>query len=167
MPVANSALPAPPPPTALLADDAIELRLIRVLGPAEAERRPPEARFLAVAPECRFAIHRREDGERVGRIHIRLTDDPTIVRAVGHSGYEVDEAHRRRGYAARALRLIRGVARHYGVAPLWVLIAPENAPSRRTAERAGLTLAGIVPAAPEALALGLEPELCRYVAERP
>ena len=73
----------------------------------------------------------------------------------------------RRAEDAVELRLIRGVALHYGVAPLWVLIAPENVASRRTAERAGLTLVDLVPAAPEALALGLEPELCRYVAERP
>lgn len=165
--MSNESLPDPPPPVELLADDLVELRLIRVLGPAEADARPPEARFLAADPECRFAIHRREDGARVGRIHIRLTGDPLIVRAMGHSGYEVDEGHRRQGYAARALRLIRGIARHYGVAPLWVLIAPDNTASRRTAERAGFRLAGVVPAAPEALALGLEPELCRYVADQP
>jgi predicted acetyltransferase len=165
--VTTDSLPHPAPPDALLGDDAVELRLLRVLGPADADARPPEARFLASAPECRFAIHRRGDGVRVGRIHIRLTHDPTIVHAVGHSGYEVDQAHRRQGYAARALRLIRGLARHYGVAPLWVLIAPENAASRRTAERAGLRLVDIVPAAPEARAMGLESELCRYVAEQP
>lgn len=160
-------LPDPPPAPELLGDDVVELRLIRVLGPADADARPAEARFLASAPECRFAIHRRGDGERVGRIHVRLTGDPLIVDAMGHSGYAVDEAHRRQGYAARALRLIRGIARHYGVAPLWVLIAPDNVASRRTAERAGFRLAGVVPAAPEALALGLEPELCRYVADQP
>jgi predicted acetyltransferase len=160
-------LPAPAPSDAVLADDVIELRLLRVLGPADAAGRPPELRFLAAAPECRFVIHRRADGERVGRIHLRLTDDAAIVRALGHSGYEVDEAHRRRGYAVRAVLAIRRVARHYGVAPLWVLIAPGNVASRRTAERAGLTLVDTVAAAPEALAAGLEPELCRYVAEWP
>lgn len=165
--VPTRSLPDPHPPPALLGDDVVELRLLRVLGPADVDARPAEARFLSCAPECRFAIHRRADGVRVGRIHIRLTDDATIVRAVGHSGYEVDVAHRRQGYAARALRLIRGIARHYGVAPLWVLIAPENTASRRTAERAGLRLVDVVAAVPEALALGLEPQLCRYVADDP
>jgi len=145
----------------------MELWPLRVLGPADADARPPEARFLAVAPECRFAIHRRSDGVRIGRIHLRLTDDPTVLRAVGHCGYEVDEAHRRQGYAARALLAVRRLARHYGVAPLWVLIAPGNLASRRTAERAGLAFVDTVPSAPEALALGLEPELCRYAVERP
>jgi predicted acetyltransferase len=159
--------PAPPPPEDLLRDDVVELRLLRVLGPADAAARPPELRFLRAAPECRFAVHRRTDGERVGRVHLRLTDDPTILRAVGHSGYEGDEAHRRRGYAVRALLAVRRVARHYGVAPLWVLIAPGNVASRRAAERAGLTLVDTVAAAPGALAAGLEPELCRYAAARP
>ncbi len=160
-------LPEPPPPAEALGDDVIELRLLRVLGPDDAEARPPEARFLSAAPECRFAIHLRGDGERVGRIHLRLTDDPGVVRAVGHSGYEVDEPHRRRGYASRALRLIRGVARHYGVAPLWVLIAPENTASCRTAERAGLRLVDTVAAEPEAERLGLGPRLRRYMAAEP
>ena len=145
----------------------MELRLLRVLGPAQADARPPEARFLSAALECRWAIHRVADGLRVGRIHLRLTDDPAIVRAVGHCGYEVDEAHRRYGYAARALTAVRRLARHYEIAPLWVLIAPDNTASRRTAERAGLTLVDTVAATQEALALGLEPELCRYAAERP
>lgn len=165
--MAHSDLPAPAPPGALLQDDAIELRLLRVLGPSDAAARPPEARFLSTATECRFAVHRRADGARVGRVHLRLTDDPTILRAVGHSGYETDEAHRRQGYAARALFAVRRLARHYGVAPLWVLIAPENVASRRTAERAGLVLVDTVAAAPEALAMRLEPELCRYAVRDP
>lgn len=151
----------------ILRDDVIELRLIRVLGPADVDRRPPEAQFLAPATECRFAIHRREDGVRVGRVHVRLTDESTIVRALGHSGYEVEEAYRRRGYATRALLAIRRVARHYRIAPLWVLIAPGNVASRRTAERAGLTLVDTIVTVPEALAMGLEPELCRYVVVQP
>ena len=156
-----------PPPAGSLGDDVVELRLLRVLAAGDEEARPPEARFLARAPECRFAIHRRSDGLRVGRIHLRITGDPDITRAMGHCGYEVDEAHRRHGYAARALGLIRRVADHYGVAPLWVLIEPENVASRRTAERAGLQLVDVVPTAPEARALALGPQLCRYVAERP
>lgn len=165
--MASFELPEPCPPAELLRDDVIELRLLRVLGPEDAESRRVEERFLAVTSECRFAIHRREDGARVGRIHLRLTDDATILRAVGHAGYEVAEPHRQRGYAARALLVIRQLARHYRVAPLWVLIAPENVASRRTAERAGLALVDIVAAEPEALAMGLEAELCRYVATQP
>lgn len=90
----RAGLPIPVPPDDALQDDVIELSLLRVLGPADAAARSPEARFLSAAPECRFAIHRRSDGERVGRIHLRLTDDPTVLRAIGHSGYEIDAAYR-------------------------------------------------------------------------
>ena len=45
----------------MLRDEAIELRLLRVLGPGDVMSRPLEARFLAAATECRFAIHRSAD----------------------------------------------------------------------------------------------------------
>ena len=166
-PMTTTALPGPPPPVNLLADDLVELRVLRVLGPDDADSRAPETRFLASAPECRFAIHRRSDGERVGRIHLRLTNDPAITHTLGHCGYAVDEAHRRHGHATRALRLVHGLARHYGVSPLWVHIEPHNVASRRTAERAGLSLVDVVATAPEAVALGLGGEMCRYAAELP
>lgn len=154
--------PASPPPRELLADDAIELRLIRILGPHDAEARPENERFLSRVRECRFAIHRRSDGLRVGRIHLRVTRDEQVVRAAGHSGYAVDEEHRRNGYATRAIRLIVGLARHWDVLPLWVLIEPHNAASRGAVERAGLVLADTVDSAPELMALGMGPRVCRY-----
>jgi hypothetical protein len=63
--------------------------------------------------------------------------------------------------------LIRGLARHYDIAPLWVLMAPDNLASRRAAERVGFTLHDIASASVEALALGLDAEVCRYIIERP
>jgi tagatose 1,6-diphosphate aldolase len=150
------------PAGAVLADDAIELRLLRVLRPDDPSARPPEARFLASALEYRFAIHRVTDGLRVGRIHLRVTDDPLILRALGHAGYAVDEAHRRNGYAARAVRLIAGLAQLYGVSPLWVLIEPDNVASRKTVERAGFDLVDTVDTLPEGITLGLGPRVCRY-----
>lgn len=159
-------LPGPAPAPASLADEVLELRLLRVLGPGGEDRRPPEARFLALVPECRFAVHRRADGVRIGRIHLRLTNDPAIAGAIGHTGYEIEAPFRRQGYATRALQLIRGLAAHYRVEPLWVLIEPENGPSRRTAERAGLRLVDVVPTAPEARAFGLGATVCRYVLEQ-
>lgn len=152
------------PSGAVLADDVVELRLLRVLLPGDAAARPPEARFLSPALEYRFAIHRRSDGLRVGRIHLRITDDPLILRALGHTGYAVDEAHRRNGYATRAIRLIAGLARRCGVAPLWVLIEPDNAASRGAVERAGFALVDVADTLPEGIALGLGPRVCRYVA---
>lgn len=150
----------PPPPT--LQDDVIELRLLRILGPADAAARSSAAQFIASAPEYRFAIHRRNDGVRVGRIHLRITQDELVLRAIGHAGYAVDDAHRRQGYATRAVRLIQQLARGIGLSPLWILIAPDNVASRRTVERVGFQLVDIVAASPEALAIDVAPEVCRY-----
>jgi predicted acetyltransferase len=160
--VTHPSLPDGLPAGAVLADDVIELRLLRVLRPGDPAARPPEARFLAAALEYRFAIHRRADGLRVGRIHLRVTDDPLILRALGHAGYAVDEAHRRNGYAARAIRLVAGLARLCEVAPLWILIEPDNIASRRAVERAGFDLYDEVDTLPEGTALGLGPRVCRY-----
>jgi len=155
------------PAGASLSDDAIELRLIRVLAPGDVSARPPEARFISSAREYRFAIHRTTDGLRVGRIHLRATDDAAIVCAVGHAGYAVDEEHRRNGYAVRAVRLITGLAHRCGIAPLWVLIEPENIASRMVVERAGFALVDEVDTRPEAVALGLGPRVCRYAIANP
>jgi len=153
------------PPPALLSDSVIELRIIRVMGPDNAAARPANEQFLTRVPEYRFAIHRRSDGLRVGRIHIRVTSDESIVRSLGHSGYAVDEPHRWKGYASRAIRLIIGLARFWNVLPLWVLIEPENLASRRAAERAGMVLVDVVDSTADALALGVGSKVCRYRSE--
>jgi predicted acetyltransferase len=153
--------------TKVLADEVIELRLLRVLGCEDTVLRPPEAQFLCRAPEYRFAIHRQSDSLRVGRIHLRVTNDESIVSAVGHTGYEVDEPHRRNGYAVRAIRLIIGLARQCSVAPLWVFIEPDNVASRKAAERAGFQLVDVINTLPETAILGIGPQVCRYVIEQP
>lgn len=55
-----------------------------------------------------------------------------VLRAVGHAGYAVDEAHQR------------------------------NTASRRTVERVGFELVDTVAASPEALAIDVAQEVCRY-----
>jgi predicted acetyltransferase len=145
-----------------LHDDTIELRLIRFMAAGDLGHRDPATAFLAAAPEYRFAIHRRAGGQRVGRIHMRVTDDPGIVEVLGHMGYAVDEAHRRQGYAVRAIRLLIGLAARLGQSTLWVLIEPENIASCRAIERAGFHLVDEVDTNESALALGLGPRLRRY-----
>lgn len=127
----NGAVPPEIISLATLADELIELRLLRVLEPGDIASRPPEAQFLCRVPEYRFSIHRRSDGLRVGRIHLRVTHDEAILHAVGHTGYAVDEPHRRNGYAVRAIQLIIVLTRRCNLAPLWVFIEPENVASRR------------------------------------
>ena len=153
------------PSPAMLADEIVELRLIRVLQPGDVASRPPEAQFLCRVPEYRFAIHLCSNGLRVGRIHLRVSNDQDILGAVGHTGYAVDEAHRRNGYATRAIRLISDVAQYYGITPLWVLIEPDNVASRRAVERAGFQLMDVIDTRPEARGLGIGPRVCPYVME--
>ena len=109
-------------------DEVIELRTIQVLQPGDISERSPETEFLAKVPEVRFAIHRLSDGLRVGRIHLRVTDDPTILEILGHGGYEPPTTCRlsrqrvietliralmsmRNGLSSRALRNQEGEAR--------------------------------------------------------
>lgn len=146
----------------MLQDDVIELRLIRFMNVGDLTSRGPGTEFLGAAPEYRFAIHRRGDGLRVGRIHFRITNEPEIVEVLGHMGYAVDEAHREQGYAARAIRLAAAVADRLGQGELWVHVEPDNVPSRCAIERAGFELVEEVDSKPPALALGLGPRLCRY-----
>jgi predicted acetyltransferase len=145
-----------------LCDEAIELRLIRVLEIGDMSRREPDTAFLSAAPEYRFAIHRRSDNLRIGRIHVRIADDPGIVEVLGHMGYAVDEEHRRQGYAARAIRLMTAVANRLGQHTLWVLIERDNIASCRAIERAGFELVDEIDTREAARALGLGPRLRRY-----
>jgi RimJ/RimL family protein N-acetyltransferase len=77
-------------------------------------------------------------------------------------GYAVDQAHRRKGYAVRAIRLATALAGHLGQHELWVHIEPDNIPSCRAIERSGFELVEEVRSRPLAVALGLGPRLCRY-----
>ncbi len=149
-------------PAELLRDDEIELRLIRFLPIGDLSKRNSASAFLAAAPEYRFAIHRRPDGLRVGRVHVRTTDDPAIAPVMGHMGYAVDEEHRRRGYATRAICLMTALAAHLGQKSLWIIIETDNIASRRAAERAGFELIDEVDTHSSASALGIGPRVCRY-----
>lgn len=158
----NAGTPFELPSIVPASDDVIELRPVRVLGPADVAARPPELAFLASVLEYRFAIHRCSDQLRVGRIHIRQTTDPAITRVLGHLGYAVDEEHRRQGYAVRALRLLLGVAQFLEIAPLWVLIEPDNVASCRVVERCDFELVEELPTAPAGIAQGLGPTVRHY-----
>jgi hypothetical protein len=50
-----------PPPPASISDDAIQLRLLRVLEAGDTDSRTADTQFLAEVPEIRYAIHRREE----------------------------------------------------------------------------------------------------------
>ncbi|MEM9110911.1 MAG: GNAT family N-acetyltransferase [Planctomycetota bacterium] len=149
-------------PKPLLSDGTIQLRLIRTVGQDNALRRSEAERFLDNILEYRFAIHLVEDGLRVGRIHLRRTNDPRITEIIGHSGYAVDEAYRGNGYATRAVRLIIGLAMYWGITPVWILIEPDNIASCKTVKRVGFELIDEIDSTQELFSLGIGAIVRRY-----
>jgi tagatose 1,6-diphosphate aldolase len=93
-------------------------------------------------PTYRFSIV--VDSEQVGRIDLRLGATDFMVRFAGQVGYGIDPPYRGHRYAARALHLLKSVARIHGFDVLWISCNPENLASRRTCELAGAELVEIV-----------------------
>ncbi len=62
----------------------------------------------------------------------------------GHIGYRVEENYRGNNYASKACKIIKDVAIAHGMNRLIITCNPENYPSRKTCEKAGLKLKEIV-----------------------
>ena len=95
-------------------------------------------------PAYRFDMILVGSGTEVGHIDLRVGDTQRIAAYAGHIGYGVDPAHRGHRYAARACRLLLGLARRHGMQTLWITCNPDNAASRRTCEILGARLVEIV-----------------------
>ncbi len=83
-------------------------------------------------------------GVSVGRINLRLSNSHLVQQYAGHIGYAVAEPFRGRRLAARAVAMLKPLARRHGLSPLWITCNPENAASRRTCEIAGGVLVNTV-----------------------
>lgn len=79
-----------------------------------------------------------------GTLSFRLADTEQIRMYSGHIGYGVFPPARGHHYAERAVRLVVPLARAHGMNHLWITCNPDNIPSRRTCERLGAELVGIV-----------------------
>ena len=80
----------------------------------------------------------------VGQITLQVTPSRN-VDYIGHIGYRVHETFRGNNYALKACRLIMQQAKKHGMKELIITCNPDNAPSRRTLEKLGGRLMGIVP----------------------
>ncbi|MGA7243706.1 MAG: GNAT family N-acetyltransferase [Terracidiphilus sp.] len=95
-------------------------------------------------PTYFFRMMSVDRGEELGTINLRIGSTPHIERYAGHIGYGVHAAYRGHHFAARALVLLRPLARSFGIDPLWITCDPENAASRRSLEIAGAEFVEIV-----------------------
>jgi predicted acetyltransferase len=110
-------------------------------------------------PTCHFAMVHAESDELLGHINLRTNSTFDHFLYSGHIGYEVNEKHRGRRYAARSVRLLFPLAARLGLDPLWITCDPENIASRRTCEIAGGELVEIIEQAGDDSGIGPK---CRY-----
>ncbi len=109
-----------------LTDGEISLQLERK---AQAD---PERGYV---PAYHFAIL-DPSGRKAGTCDLRIGYGESLYYG-GHIGYAVDAGYRGHHYAARACRLLFGLARRHGMGYLIITCDPENTASARTALAAG------------------------------
>jgi predicted acetyltransferase/SAM-dependent methyltransferase len=88
----------------------------------------------ARVPAYRFSI--RKDGAHIGNVSLRIGYTDELYYG-GQIGYDVDEAHRGRGYAVRACRLLGRVLRAHGMEKALITNDVDNHASRRVCEKLG------------------------------
>ena len=109
-----------------LTDGTITLKITKQ-SPADPER--------GYVPAYHFAILDR-DGNEAGACDLRIGYTEGLYYG-GHIGYRVEEAFRGQHFAARACRLLFGLAARHGMGYLIITCDPSNAASARTALAAG------------------------------
>ncbi len=112
--------------TGFLESDGIKLVLNRTRS-AEPERKR--------LPAYCFRICDRQ-GNTLGTCDLKIGYSDAIYYS-GHIGYEIAEPYRGHHYAAKACRLLFGLAGKHGMDHLYITCAPDNLPSRRTCEHLG------------------------------
>lgn len=83
--------------------------------------------------------------EIAGGLTLRVGNTYDLETYVGHFGYGVHPPARGKHLAERSVRLLLPLARAHGLKRIWITANPDNRPSRRTCERLGCSLAGVVP----------------------
>lgn len=94
-------------------------------------------------PAYKYKITLHNLSESIGNIDIRIGNNKGIYYG-GHIGYAIDEPHRGNSYASKACKIIKQVAIAHEMDSLVITCNPDNYPSRRTCEKAGLKLKEIV-----------------------
>jgi len=117
-----------------LTDNEIDLILVEKT-PANDEK--------GYVPAYKYKIKLHHQDTSIGNIDIRIGYNENLYYG-GHIGYDIDEAYRGNSYASKACKLIKQVAIAHEMDRIYITCNPDNYPSRRTCEKAGLILEKIL-----------------------
>ena len=108
------------------------------------EQEDPADPTRGFVPCYHFGILRHGDPRKVGEARLRVgtLDECPSLAISGQLGYIVEPQDRGHGFAARACRLLRPVARAHGLDPVLITCDPENIASLRTCQQLGATFVG-------------------------
>ena len=98
-------------------------------------------------PSYHFTICDRE-GHKAGRCDLRIGHNRQLYFG-GNIGYQVHEPYRGHHYAAKACRLLFGLALRHDLGYVLITCNPDNLPSRRTCEGLGGELIDIAAVPPD------------------
>lgn len=117
-----------------LTDGMIDLKI---------EDKTPSNEEKGYVPAYKYRITLHNSDDSIGIISIRIGYNDSLYY-VGHIGYEIKESYRGNNYASKACKIIKQVAIAHGMDSLIITCNPDNVPSRKTCENAGLKLKEIV-----------------------
>jgi len=117
-----------------LTDGEIELKI---------EDKTPSNDEKGYVPVYKYRITLHNSNISIGVIDIRIGYNENVHYG-GHIGYEIEESYRGNNYALKACKIIKQVAIAHEMRSLIITCNPDNVPSRKTCEKAGLKLKEIV-----------------------
>lgn len=117
-----------------LTDGEIDLKI---------EEKVPSNEEKAYVPAYKYKITLHNSADNIGTIDIRIGYNENLYYG-GHIGYRIEENYRGNSYASKACKIIKDVAIAHGMNTLIITCNPDNFPSRKTCEKAGLKLKEIV-----------------------
>lgn len=117
-----------------LTDGEIDLKIKEKVKPDKVKGYVPAYKYV-------ITLHGKD--YTIGLIDIRIGYNENIYYG-GNIGYEVYKPYRGSNYALKACKIISHVAVSHGMKKLIITCNPDNIPSRKTCEKAGLKLKQIV-----------------------
>ena len=118
----------------LLTDGEIDLKI---------DSKTPFNEEKGYVPAYKYKITIHNSNDIIGNIDIRIGYNENIYYGC-HIGYSIEESHRGNNYASRACKIIKQIATDHGMDSVIITCNPDNFPSIRTCEKAGLKLKEIV-----------------------